>query len=102
MMDSILRHLRQLEGFSTEMDTWLCANLTGLYSLVAKKFDGDLPPWLIEEVAADFDEFIRYRAVTGNRPCISNTAFDCYLANGFPCGWTGEYPNGRMVVYSAK
>lgn len=23
-----------------------------------------------------------------------------YLHNGFPCGWNGHYPNGKLVVFS--
>ena len=25
---------------------------------------------------------------------------EIYMNNGFPCGWEGEYPQGRLVVYS--
>ena len=40
--------------------------------------------------------------------CYSNDYFpdlwkeilEIYMNNGFPCGWEGEYPQGRLVVYS--
>ena len=33
-------------------------------------------------------------------PELWKDIFTVYLHNGFPCGWEGEYPEGRLVVFS--
>ncbi|MDR3054528.1 MAG: hypothetical protein LBU53_03895 [Zoogloeaceae bacterium] len=33
-------------------------------------------------------------------PPIWQKMLDVYLHNGFPCGWNGHYPEGRLVVFS--
>ena len=33
-------------------------------------------------------------------PELWNEILEIYMNNGFPCGWEGEYPQGRLVVYS--
>lgn len=30
---------------------------------------------------------------------FTNIILDCYLKGHFPCGWEGEFPNGRLIVY---
>lgn len=29
----------------------------------------------------------------------TNVILDCYLKGHFPCGWEGEFPAGRLIVY---
>ena len=33
-------------------------------------------------------------------PELWKEILEIYMNNGFPCGWEGEYPQGRLVVYS--
>ena len=33
-------------------------------------------------------------------PELWKEIFEIYMNHGFPCGWEGEYPQGRLVVYS--
>lgn len=33
-------------------------------------------------------------------PDIWKTILDVYLHDGFPCGWDGRYPEGKLVVFS--
>jgi hypothetical protein len=33
-------------------------------------------------------------------PPIWKRMLDVYLHDGFPCGWNGHYPEGRLVVFS--
>jgi hypothetical protein len=35
-------------------------------------------------------------------PPLWKTILDVYLHNGFPCGWSGRYPEGKLVVFSNK
>ena len=30
---------------------------------------------------------------------FTNVILDCYLKGHFPCGWEGEFPAGRLIVY---
>lgn len=29
----------------------------------------------------------------------TNVILDCYLKGHFPCGWEGDFPKGRLIVY---
>lgn len=33
-------------------------------------------------------------------PELWKEILEIYMNNGFPCGWEGEYPEGRLVVFS--
>lgn len=33
-------------------------------------------------------------------PELWQEILEIYMNHGFPCGWEGEYPQGRLVVYS--
>lgn len=37
---------------------------------------------------------------TGKSSSFFDKVREAYLNNGFPCGWDGLYPNGKLVVYS--
>ena len=39
-------------------------------------------------------------AATGKSSSFFDNVREAYLNNGFPCGWDGFYPNGKLVVYS--
>ena len=46
-----------------------------------------------------------YRLISGTKEIIKENQFinnllQVYLAGGWPCGWEGEYPKGRLVVFS--
>lgn len=38
--------------------------------------------------------------VSGELPPLWSQILDVYLHNGFPCGWEGQYPEGKLVVFS--
>lgn len=52
-----------------------------------------------DKVASDFYHFAYKRAVLGDVPHFFETLLDIYRAGGWPCGWKGSYPAGRLVVY---
>ena len=58
-----------------------------------------LPKYEIEEIGGDFGTILHERSVYGGRPRFYNRLYAIYRAGGYPCGWEGRYPEGRMVVY---
>lgn len=54
---------------------------------------------IMDEVASDFYRCAYKRAVLGDQSHFFETLYECYRAGGWPCGWKGEYPEGKLVVY---
>lgn len=57
---------------------------------------------IIDELASDLYHVAYKRAVLGNESHFFETLYKCYLDGGWPCGWKGEHPAGRLLVYSPK
>ncbi len=69
-------------------------------------FDQQLSPILPEIEVSNVDGFfysiMLLRAVNGATDSFSEQLFDLYRANGYPCGWRGAFPDGKIVVYTTS
>ena len=57
---------------------------------------------VFEEIIGDLHMCALNRLVNGKVDNFYERIFDIYKLGGWPCGWEGEYPEGRMIVYSSK
>lgn len=71
-----------------------------------KDFNGVKEKWeygescvLIELMYRDIDIILQCYA-NDYFPEIWKSILDVYLNGGFPCGWNGHYPQGKLVVFS--
>jgi hypothetical protein len=53
-------------------------------------------------IAEDLGYIAHRRAVFGRKDGFHERMFRCYQCGGYPCGWWGNYPEGRMIVYFSK
>ncbi|MFJ8526922.1 cytoplasmic protein [Bacillus sp. NPDC094106] len=54
---------------------------------------------IFEEVERDFEMCALNRLVNGKTDNFYERIFNVYKLGGWPCGWKGEYPKGKMIVY---
>ncbi|MBU3177796.1 hypothetical protein KPL47_15805 [Clostridium estertheticum] len=54
---------------------------------------------IIEEVQGDLYMCALNRLVNGKTDNFYENVFDVYKAGGWPCGWEGKYPNGKIIGY---
>jgi len=52
-----------------------------------------------EEVYSDLRCCARTRAIQGKTNKFFEKIFEVYKAGGWPCGWDGNYPDGKLIVY---
>ncbi|KHD35381.1 hypothetical protein NL50_13810 [Clostridium acetobutylicum] len=55
-----------------------------------------------ESVVVDLKNCAVNRSVNGRAINFYEKMFKIYQTGGFPCGWDGEYPEGRIVAYYPK
>ena len=55
-----------------------------------------------DDVYGDLINCIRIRAIVGKKNHLYEKIFEVYLSGGWPCGWSGNYPNGALKVYYPK
>lgn len=67
-----------------------------------RKFAGKLPNEEISGIAEDFASAMRIRAEHGTNTQLTERLLKVYSEGGYPCGWDGEYPEGRIVVFTIK
>lgn len=53
----------------------------------------------ILDIWGDLDFIIRYRATFGQTLAFIERLIALYRLGGYPCGWDGVYPEGRLVVF---
>ncbi|NMD71267.1 hypothetical protein HHO41_13265 [Bacillus sp. DNRA2] len=51
------------------------------------------------DVVADLTNCAINRAINGNSSSFFEELFEIYQFGAFPCGWDGNYPEGRIVAY---
>lgn len=80
----------------------------GAQAVVAmwERFLALIPPRLPEsyeeiqdDIVADLFHVAASRAVFGDGDRLFDRMWDAYKQGGWPCGWEGEYPEGRLVVF---
>lgn len=55
---------------------------------------------IFEEITGDLLVCALNRLVNGKTDNLYEKIFEAYKLGGWPCGWEGEYPQGRMIVFS--
>src|SRR3569833_3112775 len=53
----------------------------------------------IDDIDADLCAIAESRALIGKTNEFYEALFRAYISGGWPCGWKGQYPEGKMVVY---
>lgn len=87
----------RLEGFDSVDD-----KLSKLLDSFSTTIGGNLPKEyadLIDDVVADLHACAFSRAVSGANSPFFERLFAVYRAGGWPCGWSGRYPEGKLVAY---
>lgn len=56
-------------------------------------------PYLIDSINDDFCKIIFNEYCSINNQFFNNL-LQVYLAGGWPCGWEGQYPKGKLVIFS--
>ncbi|MEY9867203.1 hypothetical protein ABIE66_002582 [Peribacillus sp. B2I2] len=54
------------------------------------------------DVVADLTNCAINRAINGKNSSFFEELFDIYEFGAFPCGWNGDYPDGKIVAYKLK
>lgn len=89
---------------------WVDYNLkkNNYFNLAAKDFNGADTKWtqagaclLLEFMCRDIRILLNCYA-NGVFPKIWQDILEVYLEDGFPCGWDGRYPDGRLVAFSNR
>lgn len=55
-----------------------------------------------DDIYNDLINCIKVRAVIGEKDNFFEKIFQVYLSGGWPFGWDGDYPNGKLKVYYLK
>ncbi|WP_145049135.1 hypothetical protein [Lignipirellula cremea] len=66
---------------------------------IKRKLDGNKTE-LLDDIAGDLYNCAFNRCVRGSGgSCFFESIFVVYRAGGWPCGWDGDYPHGRLAVF---
>lgn len=52
-----------------------------------------------DDVYNDLINCIKVRAILGKSNHFFEKIFEIYLSGGWPCGWEGNFPNGKIKVF---
>lgn len=55
-----------------------------------------------DDVYSDLINCVKVRAIIGKENSFFEKVFAVYLSGGWPCGWEGSFPNGKMKVFYLK
>ena len=55
-----------------------------------------------DDVYSDLINCIKARAIVGKENFFFEKIIEVYASGGWPCGWEGNFPNGRMKVFYTK
>jgi hypothetical protein len=53
----------------------------------------------------EVSDIMRYCVANRNAPCpcpLFDLIEQAYMDGGWPCGWKGKYPEGKLAVFSRK
>jgi hypothetical protein len=53
----------------------------------------------INDVCADLGNCIQCRGVYGKNDSLFEKMYSAYKSGGWPCGWNGNYPEGKLIVF---
>ena len=57
---------------------------------------------LDKEIPGLLGYIIQCRVVMGKKHKFFETLFEILKSGGYPCGWEGHYPEGKLIVYYPK
>jgi hypothetical protein len=100
--DVLAWEIRGVLGEYYACDNWRSAKVTPDVDAVGRLVQRRLPKEYREvtgEVCNDMYNCFIKRAIRGRKPDLFEDIFDAYRAGYWPCGWEGEYPSGRLVVF---
>lgn len=66
--------------------------------VLSKRLKGDYEE-LLDEIMGDMYNAAYCRAVNGVSDNLLEKIFMIYKNGGWPCGWEGDYPDGKLIVY---
>lgn len=99
-----------LESFEWELNVRISHFLitkTNFFNFFAKNLNGLLEKWktidgvsVAEELMMIHFDYIFNCYANDYFPPMWQEILNIYLSGGLPCGWSGHYPVGKMVVFS--
>lgn len=66
---------------------------------ILRRFRRTIYEELSDDIVGDFRGIALSRALRAKEGKFHERLFDAYLQGGWPCGWEGRYPLGRMYVF---
>lgn len=64
-----------------------------------KKKNTYLPERFIDYIVGDFETFNAYLTFGLSEDSFVEQQLEAYINGCMPCGWYGQYPNGKLAVY---
>jgi hypothetical protein len=77
-----------------ELDSFLGIILNSFDDRVDEKYRD-----IFDDVTADLCNCLESRAIQGNAPGFFEILFEVYRQGLWPCGWEGNFPDGRPIAY---
>jgi hypothetical protein len=72
-----------------------------IMSAINKKAEAlNIPESLVDVIIGNFFIFLMNRVLLNEQSSLDKSLYAVYEGGGVPCGWKGEYPEGRMLVFS--
>ena len=84
----------EFAGVRTAMDERFEQFLDTLSETLPRPYEN-----LVDDAAGDLFACCLSRAVMGTQNTFFEKLAAAYLSGGWPCGWSGSYPQGNLVVF---
>ena len=91
-INKILYKLPDYKTFSANLDK------IQLYRYVSRS-KNKLVSEYSDYIEGDFESVLRARALVGKQNEFFEQQFLAYQMGGWPCGWSGKHPDGKMIVF---
>lgn len=87
--------LESFKGF----DAVLSNEFDVMSRIIGERLTGDMSE-VLDEVVADFQGCLYSRFAFGVHGSFFEHLFESYRAGAWPCGWTVDYPMGKMIIFA--
>lgn len=87
----------KIDGYN-DYDSILQQEFDSMSKRLGKQLDRDYHE-IIDEILADFQGCLYSRFAFGESNSFYESLFEVYKSKAWPCGWSGEYPIGKIVAY---
>lgn len=84
-----------------EVSAAIMAEQEKLWALIGERIPEDMR-FCLDDACANLGACLESRALLAEPHPLYEAIFRIYNNGGWPCGWDGEYPEGRMVVFTAR